>query len=96
MDAWKVVEQMVRLVKEGRVPDSALNELLTASGVELTCNAKVGKYQGGMLRDRSGAVHTLDPGGILGFRFPKPEPPAAPPKVIKLEAETDIGFSDEF
>ena len=95
MSAWKVVDQLVRLVKEGRVDDSVLGEMLTASNVRLTCGSRVGIYSDGMLETDNGIKYTLDPGRVSKFEVckPEPEPVPEPPKTYTSMPKAKTTFS---
>jgi hypothetical protein len=100
-EAWRVLDKLVKLVREGRVDDSQVARLLATSGVQLTGRGQRGTYENGMLKVGAGVV-TLDPASITDFSVPvapAPAPAPAPvkpkPRTIDLKVSTDAKFEDD-
>lgn len=99
MKAARVLEQLVRSIKEGRVSDDVAGKLLSESGVQLTVGSKVGTYSDGMLHV-NGANHGLDPLQVTKFAFPIRESqdplakPEAPKRVIEASAKSELPFGN--
>jgi len=105
MKAARVLEQLVKNIKEGKISDDVAGRILEESNVRLTVGSKVGHYCGGMLKV-GGANHSLDPLQVTNFSFPAEAPkvpesqdPTANVKEpagreINVEAKSDLPFGD--
>lgn len=69
MSASRVLTQIVKLIKEGRVPEKVAADILQASRVEFVVNGIVGYFENGMLKVGESCV-SLDPLSISQVRMP--------------------------
>jgi len=70
MSASRVLEQLVKLIKSGRVSEQVASDILQASKVELVAGGKVGTFAQGMLQVGEGKQN-LDPLSLTDARMPK-------------------------